>query len=136
MSALSLAEIYRRHVDGDEEERRRHAPKKTRKVLDTATVLSTDSDTLAQARQARAQGRWADAARLFTAAADALPQPHGVACATALTLRRDAHLCLAFVPAFKAHREHNKDARNMHAAEWQRPDGALVHRLVGTRSPA
>lgn len=135
MSALSLSEIYRRDIDGDDEEPRRHAPKKTRRPVDNAAVTPADSETVAQAKQARAQGRWADAARLFTAAADALPQPHGVACATALTLRRDAHLCLAFVPAFMTHRAPNT-GKVADAAEWQRPSGDLVRRLVGERRPA
>lgn len=135
MSSLSLAEIYRRHIDGDDEEPRRHAPKKTRRPADNTAVLPTDSDTVAQARKARADGRWADAARLFTAAADLLPQPHGVACATALGLRREAHLCLAFVPAFKTHRAPNT-GKVAEPAEWQRPSGDLVRRLVGERRPA
>lgn len=135
MSSLSLAEIYARHQDG-EEAPRRHAAKKSRQAATTAAAPSNEIPLVAEAKQARLDGRWADAARLFTEAADALPQPHGVPCATARTLRRDAHLCLAFVPAFKTYREHNKDPRSMHAAEWQRPDGALVRRLVGTRSPA
>lgn len=133
MSALSLSQIYSQHVEGDDEIRRRHAPKKTRRPADSAAVLPTDSDTVAQARQARTQGRWADAARLFTAAADALPRPHGVACATALALRRDAHLCLGFTQAFKTHRAPNT-GKVADAAEWQRPSGDLVRRLVGVRA--
>ncbi|MGV3679797.1 MAG: hypothetical protein ACO1PM_08735 [Acidovorax sp.] len=136
MSALSLSEIYAQHLDGEGvEPRQRHAPKRTRKPADNGAVLRTDSETVAQAKQARAQGRWADAARLFTAAADQLTQHHGVPCATALALRRDAHLCLGFTQAFKTHRAPNT-GKVADISEWQRPSGDLVRRLVGTRSPA
>lgn len=135
MSSLSLAEIFSRHLDEDGEVPRRHAPKKARQPADGAAVQPIDGDIVAQAKQARAQGRWADAARLFTAAADAIHKPHGVPCATALTLRRDAHLCLGFTQAFKTHRAPNR-GKVADIGEWQEPDGSLVRRLLGTRSPA
>lgn len=133
MSSLSLAEIYHQHEDGEAPQR--HAPKRTRKTVDNTVPAPTDSPLVSEAKQARAQGRWADAARLFMAAADQLPEHHGVPCATALALRRDAHLCLGFTQAFKTHRAPNT-GKVADISEWQRPSGDLVRRLVGTRSPA
>ena len=90
---------------------------------------------LIEARQARSQQNWRQAAILFTRAADSLPaDPHGNVTADERSLRRDAHLCLNRTAAFQKHRERLR-TRNKHhhfREDWHQPTGDLVRELLGS----
>ena len=91
-----------------------------------------DLNLLRAAREARADGRWMEAAVLFTEAADAVGREGGLLGATELGLRRDAFLCLNFTPQFIEHRERSRkrQPRVDFSEEWRQPTGDLVRSLA------
>ena len=91
-----------------------------------------DLNLVRAAREARAAGRWMEAAVLFTEAADAVGREGRLISATELGLRRDAHLCLNFTSQFIEHREaaRNRQPRADFSEEWRQPSGELVMSLA------
>ncbi|MBS0343409.1 MAG: hypothetical protein JSS56_23130 [Proteobacteria bacterium] len=91
-----------------------------------------DLNLLQAAREARADGRWMEAAVLLTEAADAVGRQVGLIGATELGLRRDAYLCLNFTTQFIEHRESSRkrQPRADFSEEWRQPSGDLARSLA------
>jgi hypothetical protein len=91
-----------------------------------------DLNLVRAASEARAAGRWMEAAVLFTEAADAVGREGGLVGATELRLRRDAFLCLNFTRQFVEHRERSRkrQPRADFSEEWRQPSADLARSLA------